>query len=300
MPRILDPQPVSRESTRPLTDREFEQFRELAYERFGLDLKDGKQGLVAARLGKKLREHGFRTFQAYYEHVLADSTGEALVVLIDALTTNFTSFLREPAHFDYLRKTILPEIRSSERIRIWSAACSTGEEPYTIAFSVLEELGSAARGRFELLATDISTKALGTALTAVYPAERFEGFPRDWMRRYLRRGDGRWRGWYRVKPEVRSVVEFRRLNLMEPFAHLLRFHVVFCRNVMIYFDKPTQADLVARLTDRLEPDGYLLTGHSESLLGKHPGLSYVRPAVYRKAPGGLSRTEPMRHKRCAR
>jgi len=299
-PEVLEAPRGSAAQLRPLTSREFEQFRQLAYQRFGLELKDGKQGLVSARLGKKLREQGFLTFQDYYEHILADSTGEALVGLIDALTTNFTSFLREPAHFDYLRKAILPEIPGSERIRIWSAACATGEEPYSIAFSVLEELGAKAWGRVELLATDISTKALGTAQKAAYPAERFEGLPQEWLRRYLLRGEGRWQGWYRVKPEVRSVVEFRRLNLMEPFAHLPRFHVIFCRNVMIYFDKPTQADLVARLAGRLEPGGYLLTGHSESLLGSHPGLQYVRPAVYRRSPDGQARTEPMRQKRCVR
>src|SRR5262249_25169197 len=129
---------------RPLTDREYDQFRKLAYDKFGLDLRDGKQTLVAARLGKKMRELHIGSFEDYYKHVQTDGTGEALISLIDALTTNHTSFFREPAHFDFLRQTILPGLRARDRIAIWSAACSTGEEPYTIAFSLIDEMGEAA------------------------------------------------------------------------------------------------------------------------------------------------------------
>lgn len=276
---------------RPLTAREFEDFRKLAYDKFGLDLRDGKQTLVSARLGKKIRELNFGSFQEYYQHVLGDRTGEALITLIDALTTNHTSFFRESAHFDFLRQTILPNLRQRERISIWSAACSTGEEPYTIAFSLMDELGDAAIARIHILATDISTKVLATAKAAAYPASRFEGIPAHQLRRYVLRGEQRFKDWYRVKPEVRAAVDFRRLNLIESFSQVGTFPVIFCRNVMIYFDKRTQEDLVNRLAACLEPGGYLLIGHAESLNGVEHPLEYVRPAIYRR-PQGVERGKP--------
>jgi chemotaxis protein methyltransferase CheR len=219
-----------------LSPREFEQISELAYKTCGIDLKNGKQQLVQARLGRKIRQGKFGSFKEYYNHVRADRTGEELVALVDALTTNFTSFLREPAHFDFLRKTILRGLKPP--IRIWCAASATGEEPFTIAFSLLEELGMEAGARARILATDISTRALDAAARAVYPAERFTGFPADWLSKYLLRGSDRWQGWYRVKPAIRNMIDIRRLNLMEPFQHAKAFQVIFCRNVMIYFDKP--------------------------------------------------------------
>jgi chemotaxis protein methyltransferase CheR len=277
---------ATRDEVRPLTAREFEQFRKLAYEKFGLDLRNGKEQLVSARLGKKIRELQFHSYQEYYRHVLEDQTGEALATLIDALTTNHTSFFREAAHFDFLRETILPTLRDRPRIAIWSAACSSGEEPYTIAFSVIEELGDVAYDKLRILATDISTKVLANAQKGVYPAARFESMPALQHRRYLLRGEGRWKDCYQVKPEVRWLVEYRRLNLMENFAQVGPFPVIFCRNVMIYFDKPTQQELVRRLAARLEPGGYLLIGHAESLNAIEHPLRYIKPAVYRKPEGG--------------
>lgn len=162
------------------------------------------------------------------------------------------------------------------------AARSSGEEPYTIAFSAIEELGERAFGQLRILATDISTRVLASAEKGVYPAARFETMPALQQRRYLLRGQDRWKGWYQVKPEVRRLVEFRRLNLMENFAHLGPFPVIFCRNVMIYFDKPTQQELVQRLAGSLEPGGHLLIGHAESLNAIEHPLCYLKPAVYRK------------------
>jgi chemotaxis protein methyltransferase CheR len=271
---------------RPLTAHEFEQFRRLAYEEFGLDLRDGKESLVSSRLGKKMRELNLRSYQEYYRHVVEDRTGEALTALIDALTTNHTSFFREPAHFDFLRQTILPRLRDRDRIAIWSAACSSGEEPYSIAFCLAEELGEAALARIHILATDISTRVLASAQKGAYPAERFDGLPAQQLRRHLLRGEQRYKDWYRVKPALRAVVEFRRLNLMESFSHVGRFPVIFCRNVMIYFDKPTQQDLANRLAACLEPGGYLLIGHAESLNAVDHPLQYVHPAVYRNPEAG--------------
>jgi chemotaxis protein methyltransferase CheR len=263
-----------------LSDQDFEAIRRLAYAKFGLDLRKGKEELVAARLSKKLREYGMESFRQYYRHVLDDATGEALVGLIDALTTNHTSFLREPAHFDFLRLQIVPALGTRGRVEIWSAACSSGEEPYSIACSLLD--AGVDPSLVRIWATDISTRVLKTAREAVYPAERFQGVPKEWMQKYLMRGTGKWEGWLRIRREVRSLVEFQRVNLIEPLAMGFTFPVIFCRNVMIYFDKPTQEEVIRRLSSRLEPGGWLLVGHAESLAGVNHTLRYIRPAVYQK------------------
>jgi len=276
------PTPLS-ETIRPLTEREFTNISRLAYEKFGLELKPEKYELVTARLGKKVRAAGCRSFQEYYQRVVEDQTGEALIELIDALATNFTNFLREPAHFDFLLKEVLPACTARDRLSIWSAACSTGEEPYTIVFSLLDALGAAERPQLRVVATDISSRALAEARRGAYPAAKLESLSPAWLHAYFLRGSGKWNGWYRVKPEVARRVEFRRLNLIEGFSHPEPFRVIFCRNVMIYFDKATQRKLVERLAANLEPGGYLFIGHSESLTGIDHPLSYVRPTIYRKA-----------------
>jgi chemotaxis protein methyltransferase CheR len=270
-------------SCRPLKAREFAKIRQLAYDTFGLDLRAGKETLVSTRLGKHIRKSGCRSFDEYYQHVIEDSTGEALVNLIDALTTNHTSFFREPPHFDFLRSTFLPEWKNRGIIGIWSAACSSGEEPYSVAMCLLEELGPITPGKVHILATDISTRVLATAEKGIYPAERFEGLSAMQLRTYWLRGERDWAGCYRAKKELRALVEFRRLNLLEPVPQIGHFPLIFCRNVMIYFDRPTQQQVVERLAGCLEPGGYLLTGHAESLTGIEHGLRYVQPAVYRKA-----------------
>lgn len=277
-------QPWTEQSVRPLTAREFEQIRSLAYEKFGLDLKDGKQQLVSARLGKKIRESRFGTFEEYYRHVVEDRTGEALAAMIDALTTNYTSFFRESAHFDFLRRELLPAWRGRPSLRVWSAACATGEEAWSLALCLAGEAPEA-----RVLATDISTRALAAARKAIYPAERCETLPAAQLRAMMLRGRGRWEQWYSVRKELRAMVRFARLNLMEPFSHLGRFPAIFCRNVMIYFNKATQEDLVNRLAACLEPGGYLFIGHAESLTGMNHPLQYIRPAVYRRAGGRTGR-----------
>ena len=259
---------------------EFEQIRRLAYQEFGLDLKNGKEELVNARLGKVMRGGAFPNFRSYFEHVVADSTGDALIELIDALTTNHTSFLREPAHFRFLEAALRTEFQHTGVLRIWSAACSTGEEPYSIAFSLLNAgLPPAA---FRILATDISTRALAKANRGIYPAERFDQVPDAWRHRFLLRGEGESRGWFKIKPEVAAVIEFGRLNLIEALPPATPFQFIFCRNVMMYFDRQTQAGVVNRLAAQLEPGGYLFVGHSESLSGIQHPLTFCQPAIYRK------------------
>jgi chemotaxis protein methyltransferase CheR len=269
-----------------LTEREFREIRALAHRIFGLDLKPGKEALVQARLARRVQELGLGSIAEYVEAVKADRTGAELERLINALTTNHTSFLREPQHFELLRGHILPLLARRASFRVWSAGCSTGEEPYTILFTAAEALGPERLGAMRLLATDISTRALEQAQSGIYPAARLEGLPAGWAQRYFQRGTGRWEGSVRVKPDWRARVEFRRLNLMEDFSHLPRFAVIFCRNVMIYFDKPTQERLVRRFSERLEPGGWLLIGHSEGLMGVRHELRYVKPAVYRKPAEG--------------
>lgn len=271
---------------RPLSAQEFEQFRKLTYEKVGIDLRPGKEQLVSARLGKKMRELHIHSYKDYYQHVQTDETGQALIAMIDALTTNHTSFFREIVHFEFLRQTILPELRDRDRISIWCAASSTGEEPYSIAFSILDELGMQALNKLHILATDISTRVLASAKRGAYSADRFREFPAQQLRRYLLRGEDKWSNWYLVRKEIRAAITFQRLNLMEQFSHAAPFPVIFCRNVMIYFDRPTQESLVRRMTQALEPGGYLLIGHAESLNGIDHCLQYVRPAVYRKPQSG--------------
>src|SRR5262245_57565922 len=198
--------------------------------------------------------------------------------MIDALATNHTSFLREPEHFEFLRYEVLPKLLSRDRIDVWSAACSTGEEVWTLAM-LLGESAPARRGR--VLATDISSKALSFAQAATYPAERCQPIPPQWLARYFR-AEGSPPSSYTVVPSIRANASFRRLNLVDAFSPPGWFPVIFCRNVMIYFDRETQERVVRQLADCLEPGGYLFVGHAESLTRITHALEYVKPAVYRK------------------
>jgi chemotaxis protein methyltransferase CheR len=288
--RIDSPAPKS------INAREFEEFRTLAYETFGLDLKTGKEQLVSARLGKIISKLKLRSFQDYYEHVLSDKTGQALLQMVDALTTNHTSFLRERAHFDFLLNQVIPELQTSDRIQIWCAACSTGEEPYSLAFCLMEAFDGNNRRGIHILATDVSNKVLSIARKGIYAGDRLEGLPPAWLPKYLLRGEKSSQGLYMVKPEVRRLVEFRRLNLIEPLPSIDPFPVIFCRNVMIYFDKQTQEGVVNRLANCLPPGGYLFIGHAESLSGLNQPLEYVRPAVYKKSPSRSGTVLKERHR----
>jgi chemotaxis protein methyltransferase CheR len=263
----------------PLAPSEFDAICKLAHRAFGLDLKPGKEDLVAARLRSLLRTSGHGTFHAYYRSIVEDSTGESLAAMIDALATNHTSFLREPGHFEYLRRQVLPELATRDTIEIWSAACSTGEEAWSLAMLLHE---SSPSRRFRLCASDISSKALAFARHAVYSRERCRGIPPHWLARYFRaEGDP---PDYSVVSSLRAPVDYFRINLVEPFSWPRQFPVIFCRNVMIYFDRATQERVVRRLAECLEPGGYLFVGHAEGLAGVSHPLEYVKPAIYRK-PG---------------
>jgi chemotaxis protein methyltransferase CheR len=266
------------DAVRPLNQREFEQIRKLAHQTFGLDLKAGKEELVSARLRKLVRNCGLRSFQEYYQHIVEDSTGQALAGMIDALATNHTAFLREPDHFQFFRQQVLPQLSGREPVEAWSAACSSGEEVWTLACLLNEALPGR---RIHIMATDISNKILRFASTGCYTKERCRDLPAAWLSRYFV-ADGRPAQSYRVAPALRAQVQFQRVNLVErlPWPHL--YPVIFCRNVMIYFDRTTQERVVQQLSERLEPGGYLFVGHAESLTRISHGLEYVQPAIYRK------------------
>ncbi len=266
------------DAVEPLAPREFDQIRQLAYRTFGLDLREGKEELVSARLRRLVREGGFRSYQDYYRHILADGTGEALASMIDALATNHTSFLREPDHFEFLRGQVLPALAPRDQVEVWSAACSSGEEVWTLACVLNDALPP---HKIRICATDISNKALQFAQRAVYPVQRCQGLPPIWLSRYFVLREGPEKA-YAVSPRIRAQATFRRINLVEGFRWPRPFPLVFCRNVMIYFDRDTQERVVRRLAESLEPGGYLFVGHAESLTRVSHSLEYVRPAVYRK------------------
>jgi chemotaxis protein methyltransferase CheR len=267
-----------RAAVRPIAAHEFEQIRQLARRSFGLDLKTGKEELVSSRLGRLVRDGGFRSFYDYYRHIVEDTTGVALASMIDALATNHTAFYREPAHFAFLQAHVLPRMAGRECVEMWSAACSTGEEVWTLACAVNDALpGRPVR----IAATDISTRALRFAERAFYPADRCQGIPQAWLGRYFDPAKTGEPGW-RVCARLRAQAAFRRVNLVERYAWPRQFAVIFCRNVMIYFDNQTQTEVVRQLTEWLEPGGYLFVGHAESLSRISHSLEYVQPAVYRK------------------
>ena len=270
-----------------LRDCDFEKIRRLVYEKCGINLHEGKKELVTARLGKRLREGKFRSFSEYYRHVITEEGTEELVRMIDSISTNLTFFFREESHFTRF-SSVLPTMGNGnakasgcQKLRIWSAGCSTGEEPYSLAISTIECLKDKP-ANVKILATDISTVVLKTAIDGMYPAEKTKNIPPSLLKRYFQQGADKWTGYYRVKKEIRDMVDFKRFNLMDTPPQSVLFDVIFCRNVMIYFDKPTQETLVNNFFNRLSAGGYFFIGHSESLTGLTPKFKYIEPSVYRK------------------
>ncbi len=276
--------PAWAETVPEISDRELKAIVRLVYEKSGITLHAGKKALVTARLQKRVKQGGFANFQQYLDHVQRDTSGDELTALLDAIATNHTSFFREPQHFAFLRDVVLPPLiarPAAQRILGWSAACSTGEEPYTIAMTCLDKIGESAATRVHLLASDLSTKVLKVAKNAVYAADRVQSLPLDTLRRHFEKGLGAQQGTVRVGPQARKLVEFRQINLLDP-GHDQLFDFIFCRNVMIYFDASVQQRVVHHLERRLAPGGYLFISHSESLNGITHGLTWVAPAIYRR------------------
>ena len=271
-----------------LSEKEFQRISDLVYEHCGINLHDGKKELVRARLAKWLRQNGFHTFKEYIHHVLEDKTGREFSRLIDTLSTNLTSFFRERQHFRFLEETFLPSLLERKqnnrnfRIRGWSAGCSSGEEPYSIGITLLEAVQGRGRWDVKLLATDISTRMLEIAKKGVYDKERTATIPPLQKNRYFLIDRVEGQKTYQVANNLKSIVIFKYLNLMKDWCIKGPLDFIFCRNVMIYFDKPTQQSLVNRFWKLLDSGGILFTGHSESLTGIKHQFRYVQPTIYMK------------------
>jgi chemotaxis protein methyltransferase CheR len=273
-----------------LTDKDFERFSRLVYDQCGIKLPPHKQSMLEARLRKRLRAHNLHTFEEYADLVFArgEST-EELVKLIDVVTTNKTDFFREPAHYDYLVESALPflvetfGVGINQPLRIWSAGCSTGKEPYTLAMVLKEYQTKLPDFRFDILGTDISTEVLEKSVQGIYAAVKAEPIPEALKKKYLLRAKDPENRTVRISPILRSLVRFRRLNFMDDdFGFREPFDIIFCRNVIIYFDRPTQERLLAKLVDNLVVGRYIFLGHSETLLGLNLPLKQMAPSVYRR------------------
>ncbi len=268
-----------------IPEAEFRDICALVQQRLGIELRAGKEALVTLRLAEPMRRGGYASLGEYMQSVKRDPNGPAMLEFIDCLTTNHTNFLREASHFEFWQKDVLLAQRHRPELTVWCAASSSGEEPYTMAMCAVEALGEGAYRQVRILATDISPSILDQARRGVYREERLAPLPEAWRRRFFLRGEGKWQGHFRIKPEVGRMVEFRRLNLIEPLPPIGPFPAIFCRNVMIYFNSATRGLVVNQLRGRLEPGGYLFVGHAESLNGLACQLDYVKPSVYRLAGG---------------
>jgi len=275
-----------------LTDQEFRLFQQIIHAETGIFLGEHKRELVRSRLSRRVRAHGLTSFQAYYDGLTSGGLGpDERAQMHNAITTNKTDFYREKAHFDFLAGEVLPALkaraaRSGERrLRIWSAGCSTGEEPYTIAITLSEALGNLLTWDARILASDLDTDVLARAQAAIYPLERVQDVPEPQITRHFLRGVGAQAGQVQAGKALRDLVTFRRINLLdEPWPIRTRFDCVFCRNVLIYFDKPTQRRLVDRFADVLVEGGYLFLGHSESLYGMSRRFMVLRNTINRTRP----------------
>lgn len=272
-----------------LNSRDFERFSRLVYEQCGIRLPAHKQSMLEARLRKRLRVLGLGSFEEYAELIFSGREPEGeLIKLIDVVTTNKTDFFREPAHFEFLIHTALPALIDggaglSRPLRIWSAGCSTGKEPYTLAMVLSEYRTTRPAFSFEILGTDISTDVLDKAVKGVYAEEKAAPIPPALRRKYLLKAKDAEQRQVRIAPELRSLVSFRRLNFMDDDYGLREtFDIIFCRNVLIYFDRPTQERLLTRFAGYLDSGRFLFLGHSETLLGLNLPLRQMAPSVYRK------------------
>lgn len=266
------------------TDKEFQFIRELVARHTGIKLADAKREMVYGRLSRRLRQLNITSF-ADYCTLLQENAEEELGSLINAITTNLTSFFRERHHFDYLTGTLAPMLekaKTDRRVRIWSAGCSTGAEPYSIAMTMREALPPTRGWDVKILATDIDTSVLQTARDGVYGDRDVSGVPETQMRRWFMKGSGARAGCVRVKKELRDMIVFRQLNLLGPWPAKKPFDIIFCRNVVIYFDKDTQRKLFDRYADMLVPEGHLFIGHSESLYKVTERFRLIGQTIYRK------------------
>ncbi len=268
------------------TDADFKRLRHLVSEHTGISLSEAKRDLVYGRLSKRLRAHGLNSFSAYTDYLTSNPDTE-FEEFTNAITTNLTSFFRESHHFDYLRESVLPELKNrnqgNRRIRIWSAGCSTGEEPYSIAISLMESFPELDNWDVRILATDLDTNCLQHAAAGIYGLERVETMSKDRLRRWFRKGRGELADKVQVDNKLKELITFKQLNLMGEWPMRGPFDIIFCRNVVIYFDKPTQRVLFDRYAKLASDDAHLFLGHSESLFNVTEKFKLIAKTVYRRS-----------------
>jgi chemotaxis protein methyltransferase CheR len=272
---------------RPLSGGEFKLFQDLIRREAGIFLSESKKALLVGRLSRRLRELGFSSFGDYHRYVTKEDPAEK-VRMLDCVSTNETHFFREPRQFDFLEERVVPDWRAAaqagvrpRRVRVWSAACSTGEEPYSLAMTLLSGFPPEAGWEIEILASDISTRVLDRAAAGVWPLERAAGIPDRHLKRYMLRGTRSQEGKMKAGPELRSVMRFERINLnADTYPVAGRFDLIFCRNVLIYFDGPCKMRVARQLIRHLEPTGYFFLGHAESVVDMTAELERVGPTVY--------------------
>lgn len=260
-----------------LKDKEFTLFQKMIYDRAGINLSNAKQALVSGRLSKRVKHYGLSSFEEYFHLITTAANGE-MQTAVDLLTTNETFFFREPKHFDFLRDSVLPGWRTGPR-RVWSAACSSGEEAYTLAMMIAEH---APTSSWEIVGTDISMRVLEKARAGHYPIERAEKIPRNYLTKYCLKGVGSQEGTFLLERSLRERANFVHANLQEDLRKLGTFDVIFLRNVMIYFDMETKCKVVAQILPLLKPGGFFIVSHSESLNGITDNLKLVSPSIYCK------------------
>jgi chemotaxis protein methyltransferase CheR len=265
-----------------LTDPEFTLFQRFFFDQAGISLSNQKKILLLGRFNRRLNELGLDSFKTYYDIISTPENGAERQHAIDLITTNETYFFREDQHFRWLRDNAVTEHqrdRPGQSLKVWSAACSTGEEPYSIAMTLHDRMG--ANG-WQITASDISTRVLAHAERALFPMDRVRGMPPAYLKRYCLRGQGNYEGHLLIEKELRDRVDFRQLNLMSLPSDVRDFDVAFLRNVIIYFDAPTKLKVVRAVANTIRKGGWLFLGHSESLFGMELPLQLLAPSVYRK------------------
>lgn len=273
---------------RDLNYDEFRLIADIAYQRWGLSLPDTKMPMVSGRLASYARRIHLNSVEEFIERLKRGDNEADLLAIFDMLSTNVTAFFRDPEHFNYLERELYTGLSRGtltlpgRKLRIWSAACSTGAEPYSLAIHALEHLAGIENWDVRILATDLSESALAVARRGVYPLDMVAGLDRELLKRYFLRGSGPSSGYVKVTPQVRDMVTVHRLNLMENWPMKGPFQVIFCRNVMIYFDSPTKQRLVQRMYDLLDPGGLLVLGSAETLSGLGHQFRHVQPSIYAK------------------
>lgn len=275
--------------TKPLSDTEFNLLSNFIYSNYGIKMPPAKKSMLQSRLQNRLRENNLSSFKEYCDLVFSDKNGETEIVhMIDVVSTNKTDFFRENGHFEFMKSTILPEFQNQnnhDKLKVWSSACSSGEEVYTIAMVIEEFLEGTKQFDYSILGTDISTRILQKAASGIYSEDRIEGLSLNMKKKYLLRSKNRENPTVKVVPTLREKTSYARLNLMDDNYHSIpkNFDVIFCRNVLIYFDRPTQEKVINKLCTHLKSNGYFFLGHSESITGINVPLKQIMPTVFKKS-----------------